>query len=262
MKLVVLANSHAVPTLGAERSRLRSMVDIGGRPVLWHILSQFAAHVREAIVCSSEESDAIREVLNVRALEASHAELPLESPSARLQASTPKVERIRVVETGPRTPTGECMRGLRRLIDDERFYLAYGDRLSDVDIDSLTELHEKEGALVTLTAVVPHARYGSVTLLETSNRARTFGTEPRERRGWINAGLFVVEPLALDYVEAEDSVWEAAVGKLARAGKVAAYRHTGFWRAVDTLHDENCLRDLWVGGRAPWTTWNERRSEG
>jgi glucose-1-phosphate cytidylyltransferase len=160
------------------------------------------------------------------------------------------------VDTGQETMTGGRVRRVREYIGNERFYLTYGDGVADVNIKALNEFHEKEGSWVTLSAVSPPGRFGAIMLSEGSNKIDAFREKPRGDGAWVNGGFFVVEPQALDYIQDDSTVWEQEpLRRLAREGKLSAYRHDGFWQAMDTLRDKNYLEELWAQGNAPWKIW-------
>jgi glucose-1-phosphate cytidylyltransferase len=153
--------------------------------------------------------------------------------------------------------TGGRVRRVRDFIGDDTFYLTYGDGLSDVNIDALTSFHRKEKSLVTLTAVSPPGRFGAIMLSQGSNKIDAFREKPRGDGAWVNGGFFVVEPRALDYIDDDATVWEQEpLRRLAREGQLSAYRHEGFWQAMDTLRDKNYLEELWAKGEAPWKNWD------
>jgi len=159
-------------------------------------------------------------------------------------------------DTGQDTMTGGRVRRVREHIGNERFHLTYGDGVADLDINALNAFHEREGALVTLTAVSPPGRFGALMLHEGSHKIASFREKPRGDGAWVNGGFFVVEPEALDYIAGDSTSWEQEpLRDLARDGKLSAYRHEGFWQAMDTLRDKNYLEDLWAKGKAPWKRW-------
>jgi glucose-1-phosphate cytidylyltransferase len=237
MKLVILAGGRGTRLEEETAQRPKPMVEIGGRPILWHIIETYAVHgVADILICAGYRGHVIAEFFS----------------GAAQRATEREGWKVRVIDTGLETMTGGRLRRIRDLLGDEPFHLTYGDGLSDVNIRALTEFHAREGALVTLTAVPPPPRFGAVALSEGSDRVHAFGGAANADRGWINGGFFVVEPSALDLIEGDASVWELTLERLARERRLAAYRHRGFWYAMDTLHDRNHLEELWASGAAPW----------
>jgi glucose-1-phosphate cytidylyltransferase len=256
MKLVVLAGGRGTRISEETSSKPKPMVEIGGQPLLWHILKLYAAHgITDAIICAGYRGQVIKDFFNAYFMRNSDLSFDLRGSSLQLRSPQREAWKVTVVDTGQDTMTGGRLRRVREMLGNERFCLTYGDGVSDVDIGALAAFHEQERALVTLTAVVPPPRFGAVTLAAGSNRIQTFGDTPSRDRSWINGGFFVVEPDALDYIDGDESVWEDALTRLAQEGKLAGYRHLGFWRAMDTLHDKHCLEELWAAGNAPWKNW-------
>lgn len=252
VKVVVLAGGRGTRLSEETSTKPKPMVEIGGRPMLWHILRLYSNFgVNESVICAGYRGDVIGEFFR--------GYTPLQSEALRgadgsqmRRSSQREPWTVSVIDTGRDTMTGGRVRRVRQIIDGERFYLTYGDGLSDVDIHALTRFHEGEGALVTLTAVAAPARSDTVRLSEAGNRVLDLGADAATERCWINGGFFVVEPSALDFIAGDDSIWEATLEHLAREGQLAAYRHEGFWRAMDTVHDKNCLEEVWAHGDAPW----------
>jgi glucose-1-phosphate cytidylyltransferase len=175
------------------------------------------------------------------------------------EVHTKKAEpwRVTLVDTGPSTMTGGRLRRVKEYIGNERFCFTYGDGVSDVDVTKLIEFHESQDVSVTLTAVKPPGRFGGLTLKAGQSRIETFREKPEGDGSWINGGFFVVEPEAIDQVEGDATSWEREpLERMARAGRLAAYKHEGFWQPMDTLRDMNYLEGLWDSGKAPWKVWD------
>ena len=234
------------------------MVEVGGRPMLWHILKLYSAYgVNEAIICGGYRAEVIKDFFHSYFIRNSDVTFDMGNNSIEVHSTHREPWKVTVVDTGQNTMTGGRVRRVREFIGDETFYLTYGDGVSDVNIDALTDFHRKEGSLVTLTAVSPPGRFGAIMLSQGSNKIDSFREKPRGDGAWVNGGFFVVEPTALDYIEDDSTVWEQEpLRRLAREGKLSAYRHDGFWQAMDTLRDKNYLEDLWAQGNPPWKNWD------
>lgn len=259
MKVVILAGGLGTRLSEETSIKPKPMVEIGGRPILWHILKSYSAFgVNEAIICGGYRADVIKDYFHSYFIRNSDVTFDMKSNTIEVHASHREPWKVTVVDTGQNTMTGGRVRRVRDFIGDERFYLTYGDGVADVDIHKLNAFHEQEKSLVTLTAVSPPGRFGALMLHEGSNKIEAFREKPRGDGAWVNGGFFVVEPQALDYIEGDSTVWEQEpLRRLAREGKLSAYRHEGFWQAMDTLRDKNVLEELWAKGQAPWKNWQE-----
>jgi len=257
MKVVILAGGLGTRLSEETAIKPKPMVEVGGRPILWHILKIYSAYgVNEAIICGGYRADVIKEYFHSYFIRNSDVTFDMKNNSIEVHSSHREPWRVTVVDTGQATMTGGRVRRVRDFIGDERFFLTYGDGVSDVNIHDLNRFHEAEGALVTLTAVTPPGRFGAIMLSEGSNQIASFREKPRGDGAWVNGGFFVVEPAALDYIESDSTIWEQEpLRQLARDGKLSAYRHEGFWQAMDTLRDKNYLDELWAEGKAPWKIW-------
>ncbi|MEO1686658.1 MAG: sugar phosphate nucleotidyltransferase [Pseudomonadota bacterium] len=235
MKVAVLAGGKGTRFAEETAYRPKPLIEIGGRPILWHILKHYAAHgLFDFVVASGYKGDMIR---------AWAAELKLsgEIPHWGLE----------IVDTGAETNTGGRIRRLMRRLPGERIMLTWGDGVADVDLDALLAFHESHGRLATMTAVRPPPRFGRLEL--DGDRIRSFKEKPKDAEGWINGAFFVLEPEVAAYIEGDDTLFEAApLETLAAEGQLMAYRHHGFWQCMDTLHDRKTLETLWARGDAPW----------
>lgn len=259
MKAVILAGGLGTRLREETEFRPKPMVEIGGRPILWHIMRLFAHHcITDFVVATGYKGDVIKDYfLNYEArnndftvtLGKSHE---IEFHDRHLESEW----RVTVADTGPDTMTGGRVRRLRRYLGEEAFMVTYGDGLADVDIASLLRFHRSHGKLATLTTVRPVSRFGVLDLDDASGMVDHFREKPTAD-GWINAGFFVFEPAIFDYLLADGSVLEEApLQALAREGKLAAYRHEGFFQPMDTYREAKLLNDLWDEG-APWKVWSE-----
>ena len=258
MKAVILAGGFGTRLSEETAVRPKPMVEIGGRPIIWHIMRTYAAHgVHDFIVCCGYRGEVLKEYfLNYSRWE-SDLTVDLGSGDVTIHRNAKEPWRVTLVDTGLDTMTGGRVRRIRPYLDDETFCLTYGDGVADVPISELVGFHQRQGALATLTAVQPPGRFGALTLHQGEDRIEHFMEKPANGDGgeeaWINGGYFVLEPAALDYIDGDSTVWEREpLERLAREGHLAAYRHRGFWQPMDTLRDKHLLEDLWERGEAPW----------
>jgi glucose-1-phosphate cytidylyltransferase len=257
MKVVILAGGLGSRLSEETELRPKPLVEIGGRPILWHILRHYARHgLREFVIALGYKGEAIkRYFLEYRALR-SDLTVQLGSGDVRLHAGTEDEEdwTVHLVDTGLHTHTGGRVRRLAPHVREGTFMVTYGDGVSDVDLDALLRFHRAQGRLATLTAVRPPARFGG--LVFEGDRVAAFTEKPQIGEGWINGGFLVLEPGVFDYLTDDRTSLEAdAIERLARDGQLAAYRHEGFWQCMDTLRDKRLLEALWAAGQPPWKTW-------
>jgi len=254
MKLVILAGGLGTRLSEETAIKPKPMVEVGGRPILWHILKIYSSFgINEVIICGGYRADVIKDFFHGYFIRNADVTFDMRNDSIEVHSAQREPWRVTVVDTGQDTMTGGRV---REHIGNERFHLTYGDGVADLDINALNAFHEREGALVTLTAVSPPGRFGALMLHEGSHKIASFREKPRGDGAWVNGGFFVVEPEALDYIAGDGTSWEQEpLRDLARDGKLSAYRHEGFWQAMDTLRDKNYLEDLWAKGKAPWKRW-------
>jgi len=256
MKAVILAGGLGSRLSEETTIRPKPMVEIGGKPILWHIMKSYAAHgVDEFIVCLGYRGYVIKEWFANYALHTSDVTFDLRSGTMDVHHSTTEPWRITLVDTGEGTMTGGRVKRVLPYVGDEAFCLTYGDGLADVDLTALIAFHRERGALATVTAVQPPGRFGSLDV--DGEQVRGFQEKPRGDGAWMNGGFFVLEPAVGDYIAGDGTVWEQEpMAELAAAGQLAAYRHEGFWQAMDTLRERHQLEDLWASGDAPWRSWD------
>ncbi|HEU4583426.1 MAG TPA: glucose-1-phosphate cytidylyltransferase [Polyangiaceae bacterium] len=257
MKLVILAGGLGTRLSEETAIKPKPMVEVGGRPILWHILKIYSSFgINEVIICGGYRADVIKDFFHGYFIRNSDVTFDMRNDTIEVHSAHREPWRVTVVDTGQDTMTGGRVRRVREHIGGERFHLTYGDGVADLDINALNAFHEREGALVTLTAVSPPGRFGALMLHEGSHKVASFREKPRGDGAWVNGGFFVVEPEALDYIAGDSTSWEQEpLRDLARDGKLSAYRHDGFWQAMDTLRDKNYLEELWAKGKAPWKRW-------
>ncbi len=259
MKAVILAGGLGTRISEETGVRPKPMVEIGGRPILWHIMKLYAVHgITDFVVCCGYKGQVIKEYFLNYFVNHSDLTIDLQSNEVIVHKSTPESWKVTLVDTGENTMTGGRIGRVREHVSDATFCLTYGDGLSDIDISTLVRFHRESGAMATLTAVQPPGRFGAFTMPAGKNLISSFHEKPEGDGAWVNGGFFVLEPAVLDYIDGDDSVWEQApLEALARDGKLAAFRHAGFWQPMDTLRDRGVLQSLWETGNAPWKTWHE-----
>jgi glucose-1-phosphate cytidylyltransferase len=256
MKAVILAGG--LGTRFAEETFLKPkpMIEIGGRPILWHILKGYSAHgVNDFVICCGYRGYMIKEYFANYFLHMS--DVTFDMTSNRMEVHHRKSEpwRVTLVDTGETTMTGGRLRRVgEHLRGEDAFFFTYGDGLADVDIAAELAFHRVHGKLATILAVQPPGRYGALQLSGT--RVEGFTEKPRGDGGLINGGFFVLSPRCIDLIEGDQTSWEGGpLTELARSGQLEAFEHQGFWQPMDTLRDKNQLEELWATGRAPWKVW-------
>ncbi|MDW8404603.1 glucose-1-phosphate cytidylyltransferase [Chloroflexus sp.] len=257
MKAVILAGGYGTRISEESAVRPKPMVEIGGRPILWHIMKIYSAHgINEFIICCGYKGHMIKEYFANYYLH--HADVTFDMRANRMTVHQTQIEpwHVTLVDTGENTMTGGRIKRIQPYVGNETFCLTYGDGVSDVDIRALIAYHREQGVIATLTAVQPPGRFGAFTLGEDQTLIESFKEKPSGDGAYINGGFFVVEPAAFDLIAGDDTVWEREpLEQLARSGQLAAYRHHGFWHPMDTLRDKHYLEGLWQSGHAPWKIW-------
>ena len=256
MKVAILAGGLG-SRMGSDTTlRPKPMVEIGGRPILWHIMKHYASYGYDDFVIATGYRG---EVIKRWMVDFAHltADITVRPRSGSVEAHGGASEDwcVDVVDTGQHTQTGGRIKRLRPWLGESTFMLTWGDGLSDVDLDALLDFHRSHGRYATLTAVRPPARYGHI---ETEgDQIVRFSEKPQIGEGWINGAFFVLEPEVFDYVDGDDTVWEREpLERLAADGQLMAYRHPGFWQCMDTLREKHLLEELWSGGKPPWQRWD------
>ena len=257
MKTVLLAGGMGTRLAEETTIRPKPMVEIGGTPILCHIMSGYAAHgFRDFLVACGYKGDAIKEYFANYHVKHSNWYVHLRGGErVPLDGRVPDW-RVWVVDTGMQTMTGGRIRRLRDLIGDEPFMATYGDGVADIDVSALVDFHRSHGKLATVTAVHPPARFGCLGL--EGDVVRAFAEKPQVTDGWINGGFFVFEPGVFDYLTDDATVLERdPLERLAADGQLMAFRHDGFWQPMDTLRDKQVLESMWAAGQAPWKVWSD-----
>jgi glucose-1-phosphate cytidylyltransferase len=256
MKAVLLAGGLGTRLREETTFRPKPMVEIGGRPVLWHIMKLYSHHgINDFVVCCGYKSYVIKEYFANYFLHMSDVTFDMSVNKMEVHRHHAEPWRVTLVDTGDDTQTGGRLKRVASYIqDDEAFCFTYGDGLSDVNIRESIEFHNRHGRHATVTAVRPPGRYGAIECVE--ERVTRFIEKPRGDGGMINGGFFVLSPAVLDYVESDQTPWEGPpLARLAADGQMMAFEHSGFWQPMDTLRDKDQLEDLWSSGEAPWKCW-------
>lgn len=259
MQAVILAGGLGTRLSEETHLKPKPMVEIGGKPILWHILKIYSAHgINDFIVCAGYKGYLIKEYFANYFLHMSDVTFDISVNQIEVHHRKAEPWRVTVVDTGENTMTGGRLARVRSYLRDQPFCFTYGDGVANINIPALLEFHEVSNTLVTLTAVQPPGRYGALGFSSQNDKLITFFDEkPQGDGSWINGGFFVVDPKAIDYIAAGDkTIWEREpLSTLAEQGRLSAYRHHGFWRPMDTLRDKIELENLWESGVAPWKTW-------
>jgi glucose-1-phosphate cytidylyltransferase len=257
MKAVILAGGLGSRLSEETTIRPKPMVEIGGRPILWHILKIYSAYgLDDFLICCGYKSHVIKEYFANYFLHMSDVTFDMKRNQMTVLQNGAEPWKVTLIDTGDHTMTGGRLRRVREYVADGTFCFTYGDGVSDVDIRELICFHKRQGAIATLTAVQPPGRFGTFNLGEEQHIVTSFREKPNGDGAWINGGFFVLEPEAIDYIDGDDMVWEQEpLRRLAHEKKLAAYRHSGFWRPMDTLQDKKVLEELWNAGAAPWKVW-------
>ncbi|MFN0158710.1 MAG: glucose-1-phosphate cytidylyltransferase [Bacteroidota bacterium] len=257
MKVAILAGGVGSRLSEETEVKPKPMVEIGGKPILWHIMKHYAHYGhREFVIALGYKGEYIKKYMVDYSSLTGNLKVDLKSGKVDAQGGSRPDWTVQLVDTGISTLTGGRIKRLAPYIGNETFMLTWGDGVSDVDLNKLLAFHRSHGKLVTMTAVRPPARFGH--LVFNGDKISQFSEKPQIGEGWINGAFFVVEPKVFDYIEGDDTQWEKEpLERLAADGQLMAYRHTSFWQCMDTLRDKKLLEDLWQHGGAPWKIWEE-----
>ena len=256
MKAVILAGGLGTRLSEETGSRPKPMVEIGGKPILWHIMKIYSSHgVRDFIVCLGYKGYMIKEYFANYFLHMSDVTFDMNHNRMEVHQNNAEPWRVTLVDTGENTMTGGRLKRIREYLQGEDlFCFTYGDGVGDIDIGTAVAFHRSHGKLATMTATQPPGRFGALGL--EGDHIQTFQEKPGGDGGWINGGYFVLSPKVIDYIEDDASVWERRpLERLAEEGQLLAYKHHGFWQPMDTLRDKHHLEELWQSGEAPWKLW-------
>jgi glucose-1-phosphate cytidylyltransferase len=255
MKVIILAGGRGTRLAEETGTRPKPMVEIGGRPILWHIMNIYASHgFKDFIVACGYKGEMIKEYFHNYFIHNSDYVVNLEDGSRKLLNANGIDWQIGVIDTGIDTMTAGRVLRLKKWISMETFMVTYGDGVGNVDIPSLLAFHRSHGKLATVTAVHPPARFGDLKL--DGDVVCEFSEKPQAGEGWINGGFFVFDPGVFDYIRGDEaSLEQEPLVRLAEEGQLRAYRHPGFWQPMDTLREKQLLESLWSSGKAPWKVW-------
>lgn len=255
MKAVILAGGLGTRLSEETVIKPKPMVEIGGKPIIWHIMKSYSAHgINEFVICLGYKGYLIKEYFANYFLHVSDVTFDLKNNKMEIHQNSSESWKVTLVDTGEETMTGGRLKRVGKYLGDEDFCFTYGDGVSDVNISELVKFHKEQGRLATVTAVQPPGRFGVLDFENTL--VKGFKEKPQGDGAWINGGFFVLSPKVLEYIEHDKTTWEQEpMNKLAFTGQLSAYMHNGFWQPMDTLRDKVHLEDLWSRNNAPWKVW-------
>jgi len=256
LKAVILAGGLGTRISEETYLKPKPMIEVGGKPILWHILKMYSAHgVNDFIICCGYKGYVIKEYFANYFLHMSDVTFDMVNNSMVVHHQKAESWKVTLIDTGDKTQTGGRLKRVADYIKhEELFCFTYGDGVSDVDIGASIKFHQQHGKLATVTAVQPPGRYGA--LVTSGDFVTGFDEKPRGDGGMINGGFFVLSPKCVDFIEGDDSIWELApLNQLAKMNEMVAYEHKGFWQPMDTLREKNLLEELWASDQAPWKVW-------
>jgi glucose-1-phosphate cytidylyltransferase len=257
MKAVILAGGLGTRLSEETTLRPKPMVEIGGKPILWHIMKIYSAHhINDFVICCGYKGYVIKEYFANYLLHMSDVTFDIKRDKVEIHHNNAEPWRVTLIDTGDGTGTGGRIKRVESYLDNKTFCLTYGDGLSDINIRQLLDFHRQQNTLATLTAVQPPGRYGAFSLTSDQSKIPHFREKPKGDGAWVNGGFFVLESAVMNYIDGDPIFWEAEpLSRLAEDGELSAYRHYGYWQSMDTLRDKNVLEDLWRSGKAPWKIW-------
>ncbi|MBE9248121.1 glucose-1-phosphate cytidylyltransferase [Dolichospermum sp. LEGE 00240] len=257
MKAVILAGGLGTRLSEETSIRPKPMVEVGGKPILWHIMKTYSAHgINDFIICCGYKGYIIKEYFANYFLHMSDVTFDMRFNQMNVHSGYAEPWRVTLVNTGDNTMTGGRLKQVREHIGNETFCFTYGDGVSNINITELIKFHREQKTLATLSAVQPAGRFGAISLGQEQTKITSFKEKPEGDGAWINGGYFVLEPQVIDFIADTSTVWEKEpLEKLADLEQLSAYKHDGFWQPMDTLRDKNYLEDLWKSGKAPWQVW-------
>jgi glucose-1-phosphate cytidylyltransferase len=259
MKAVILAGGLGTRISEETDLKPKPMVEIGNRPILWHVMKIFSSHgVNDFVICCGYKGYVIKEYFANYFLHMSDVTFTMKDNSMKVHHNNAEPWTVTLIDTGENTLTGGRLKRVRDYVkDEEAFCFTYGDGVGDVNITNLISFHKKHGKLATLTATRPPGRYGAL-ILNSKDHVEYFKEKPEGDGSWINGGFFVLNPAVIDRIKDDQTSWEGEpLTSLATDGELLAYKHSGFWQPMDTLREKIILNDLWNNGKAPWKTWEK-----
>jgi glucose-1-phosphate cytidylyltransferase len=257
MKAVILAGGRGTRLSEETAIRPKPMVEIGGRPIIWHIMKMYGAHgITDFILCLGYKGYMLKEYFSNYILHMSDVTVDMRGNHIEIHEQNVEPWRVTLIDTGDDTMTGGRLKRARRFLEDGAdFCMTYGDGVGDIDISALVSFHRSKGVLATLTATRPPGRFGTLDMTQ-DGMVASVAEKPVGGGGWINGGFFVLSPRVIELVDGDHTVWERGpMERLAESGQLAAYRHEGFWQPMDTLREKTVLNELWNSTRAPWRMW-------
>lgn len=255
MKAVILAGGIGSRLSEETVLKPKPMVQIGGKPILWHVMKIYSAYgINEFIICLGYKGYLIKEYFANYFLHMSDVTIDVKNNKLEVHQKNVEPWRVSLIDTGENTDTGGRLKRVMPYIDEEGFCFTYGDGVANINITELINFHNSEQKLATVTTVQPPGRFGTAVIKDKS--VTSFMEKPAGDGAWINGGFFVLSPRVAEYIEGDNTIWEREpMEALAREGQMAAFRHDGFWRPMDTLRDKSHLEELWNSGQAPWKVW-------
>ncbi len=255
MKAVILAGGLGTRISEESHLKPKPMIEIGGKPILWHIMKCYSHYgIHDFVICLGYKGYIIKEYFANYFLHMSDVTFDMQNNQMEVHQKYVEPWRVTLVDTGATTLTGGRLKRVEEHVGGETFCFTYGDGVSDLDIGRLISFHQSHGKKATVTAIQPPGRYGALEISDTS--VECFQEKPAGDGAWINGGFFVLEPSVIDLIENDQTSWEGyPLAQLAEKGDLQAYRHKGFWQAMDTLRDKNYIEELWINGKAPWKIW-------
>lgn len=255
MKAIILAGGLGTRISEETHLKPKPMVEIGGRPILWHVMKIYSAHgINEFVICAGYKGYLIKEYFANYFLHMSDVTFDLKNNKLEVHHRRSEPWKVTVIDTGDSTMTGGRLRRVREFLDDKPFCFTYGDGVGDVDITKLVAFHNEQRCMATLTGVQPPGRFGTLEI--DGQQVVRFQEKPAGDGNWVNGGFFVLNPSVIDLISDDSSIWEnAPLERLAESRQLSVYKHLGFWQPMDTLRDKRHLEELWASGNAPWKTW-------
>jgi glucose-1-phosphate cytidylyltransferase len=258
MKVVILAGGAGTRISEETDSRPKPMIEIGGKPILWHIMKIYSAYgLNDFIICLGYKGYIIKEYFANYFLHTSDVTIDIKNNHTEIHQNNAEPWRVTLVETGAQSMTGGRLRRIKPYLKDDDFCFTYGDGVADINLDELIKFHKNQNCLATVTTTQPPGRFGLLRM--EGDKVIGFQEKPQGDGGWINAGFFILSPKVIDYIEDDLTIWEKEpMERLAKEHQLSAYSHNGFWQPMDTLRDKNYLEDLWKQHKSPWKIWEEK----
>ena len=255
MKAVILAGGLGTRISEETQLKPKPMIEIGGRPILWHVLKIYSAHgIRDFVICAGYKGYIIKEYFANYFLHMSDVTFDMAGNTMEVHQRRSEPWRVTIVDTGENTMTGGRLKRVRDYLDDKPFCLTYGDGVGDINITELIAFHQREGRQATLTGVQPPGRFGALNIA--GHSVNNFQEKPEGDGSWINGGFFVINPEVINLIDGDSTIWERQpLEALASQKQLSVHKHRGFWQPMDTLRDRQHLEELWSSGQAPWKTW-------